>query len=158
VQILAVDGGDQMLASQFARLRYAGHDVTQRSTFETARQILLSDDFHIDLLITNLRLKAYNGLHLVQYTQSFCANTAAIVVDNAADPISELEAHRFGAEYLAAPVESDQLQALVKAAGTKSLINTSQPIDLPPANHLSAEPAPPETAGTACGIGTFAGS
>ena len=155
MQILAVDGGDQMLASQFARLRDAGHNVTQRSTFETARQILLSEDYHIDLLITNLRLKAYNGLHLVSYTQSFCANTAAIVVDNIADPVSELEAHRFGAEYLAAPMESDQLQALVDAANTKTPVNISQPGDLPPAHHPSSAPGPLETAGTACGIDTF---
>src|SRR5215471_19376180 len=74
MQFLAVDGGDRMLAAQCARLREAGHSVTQRSTFETARQILLGEGCHIDLLITNLRLKAYNGLHLVSYTRAFCAN------------------------------------------------------------------------------------
>ena len=118
MQILAVDGGDKALVSQFARLREAGYDVTQAATFEAARKILLSRDDHVDLLVTGLRLSAYNGLHLVSYTQSFCADTAAIVVDGAADPLNELEAHRVGAAYLAAPVEAEQLRVLVEAAIT----------------------------------------
>ena len=155
MQILAVDGGDRMLAAQCARLRDAGHSVTQRSTFETARQILLGDSCHIDLLITNLRLKAYNGLHLVSYTRAFCANTAAIVVDGANDPINELEAHRFGADYLTSPVESAQLQALVDAAETRHPVSTLQPSALRSEHHQSVEPAPLETAETAYGIDTF---
>ena len=155
MQILAVDGGDRMLAAQCARLRDAGHSVTQRSTFETARQILLEDSCHIDLLITNLRLKAYNGLHLVSYTRAFSATTAAIVVDGANDPVNELEAHRFGAEYLASPVESAQLQALVDAAETKHPVSTLQPSALRLEHHRSVEPAPLETAETAYGIDTF---
>jgi DNA-binding NtrC family response regulator len=155
MQILAVDGGDRMLAAQCARLREAGHSVTQRSTFETARQILLGDGCHIDLLITNLRLKAYNGLHLVSYTRAFCSNTVAIVVDGAADPINELEAHRFGAEYLASPVQSDQLQALVDAAETKHPLSDSQPPVLQLEHRRSIEPSPLETVETAYGIDTF---
>jgi len=155
MQILAVDGGDRMLAAQCARLREAGHSVTQRSTFETARQILLEDSSHVDLLITNLRLKAYNGLHLVSYTRAFSANTVAIVVDGANDPINELEAHRFGAEYLAAPVESAQLQALVDAAETRHPVSTSQPSARRSEHRQSDEPAPIETAETAYGIDTF---
>ena len=156
MQILAVDGGDRMLAAQCARLRGAGHSVTQRSTFETARQILLDDGCHIDLLITNLRLKAYNGLHLVSYTRAFCANTVAIVVDGTADPINELEAHRFGAEYLASPVQSAQLQALVDAAEAKHPISDSQPPALQLEQHRrSIEPLPLGTAETAYGIDTF---
>src|SRR3954447_717472 len=155
MQILAVDGGDRLLAAQCARLRESGHSVTQRSTFETARQILLEDGCHIDLLITNLRLKAYNGLHLVSYTRAFSTNTAAIVVDTAADRFNQLEALRFGAEYLASPVQPDQLQAMVHAAEAKHPVS-----DLPPSapqseHHRSAEPAPLETAGTAYGIDTF---
>ena len=155
MQILAVDGGDQLLASQCARLREAGHDVTQRSTFETARQILLSDRCHIDLLITNLRLKAYNGLHLVSYTQVFCTNTAAIVVDSVADSLNEHEAHRLGAEYLSSSAQSDQLDALVNATSARRPISTSQPGDLSPVHHQSSEPSLLETAETAYGIDTF---
>ncbi len=155
MQILAVDGGDRMLAAQCARLRDAGHSVTQRSTFETARQILLEDSCHIDLLITHLRLKAYNGLHLVSYTRAFCANTSAIVVDSTNDSINELEAHRFGAEYVASPIESAQLQALVDAAETRHPVSTSQPSAHQSEHHQSVEPAPLETAETAYDIDTF---
>jgi len=141
VQILAVDGGDQRLASQFSDLREAGYQLTQTATFETAREIMFGG-CHIDLLITGLRLRAYNGLHLVSYTRSFCDHTAAIVVDNVeGDSISEFEARRMGAQYLAAPVEFEQLRALVKDT-IAAHVSPSEPTALAPASHPSSEHAP----------------
>ena len=155
MQILAVDGGNRTLAAHCARLRDGGYTVVQRSTFEAARQILLGDSCHIDLLITNFRLKAYNGLHLVSYSRAYFSHTAAIVVDAASDPINELEAHRFGAEYLSLPVQFEQLQAMVDAAGKGHPLSPSPQPGRRLENHPSVEPAPLETAETAYGIDTF---
>ena len=123
MQILAVDGGDQSLASQFAQLRVAGYEVTQTGTFETARRILLDGSQHIDVLVTSLRLKAYNGLHLVSYTRSLSSHTAAIVVDREADRVNELEAHRFGAGYVSAQDAPELLGELVEAALHEPRVN-----------------------------------
>jgi DNA-binding NtrC family response regulator len=127
VQILVVDGGDQSLTSQFTRLRDAGYEVTQAGTFEPARQILLDGSQHIDVLVTNLRLKAYNGLHLVSYTRSLCSRTAAIVVDRELDPVNELQAHRFGAGYISAHDAPEALAELVEAAIHKPRVNALTP-------------------------------
>ncbi len=155
MKILAVDGGDRVLAAHFELLRRTGHEVTQAQSFEVAREMLLRGDQHFDLLITNRRLKAYNGLHLVSCTQSFCAHVAAIVVDNAADAFSESEAYRFGAYYLAGPVESDELQAMVKAAAARRPLRPSPRAVLQPVLRPSDERAPLETAETAYGTGIF---
>ena len=141
MQILAVDGGDQRLASHFARLREAGFKITQAATFETAREIMFGGT-HIDLLITAVRLKAYNGLHLVAYTQSFCEGTAAIVIDGqGADPVNEFEARRLGADYLAGPIGSEEFDIRVQDAVVSHLSPSARTATSLPARHQSSERA-----------------
>lgn len=131
------------MVSQFAHLREAGYQLLQTATFENARKIMFDGGSHIDLLITGLRLSAYNGLHLVSYTQSFCDRTAAIVVDDhEADPISEFEARRMGAQYLAAPVEFERLHTLVKDAIAAAHVSPSAPTALALASRPSIEHGP----------------
>ena len=54
-----------------------------------------------DLLITDVRLDAYNGLHLVAMAPR---PIPAIVVTGFADPSIEADARRLGADYLVKPI------------------------------------------------------
>src|SRR6266436_6566052 len=65
--ILVVGLDPSELASLVEPLRRAGHRAVGVGTFETARRLLHTQSY--DLLITDLRLAAYNGLHLVFHSR-----------------------------------------------------------------------------------------
>ena len=86
----------------------AGYDATAVGTFDEARQII--SDTPPDLLITDIRLEAYNGLQLILNSpHSF----PTIVITGFADPVLEAEARRGGAAYMIKPVEPLQLLEVV---------------------------------------------
>jgi CheY-like chemotaxis protein len=66
-----------------------------------------------DLLMADLRLGAYNGLHLVHRLRLMHADIPAILKDDASDPVLEREALNAQALYLVKPVTPS---ALVVAA------------------------------------------
>lgn len=72
----------------------AGYDVTVVTTFAGAKAQL---DMVPDLLIAELKLAEYNGLHLVLRARA--AGIPAIII-GPADPVLEREAETFGAVYL----------------------------------------------------------
>jgi DNA-binding NtrC family response regulator len=63
--------------------------------FQAARKALLND--RPDLLVTSLRLGAYNGLHLVYLAAANRLPTTSIVYDDPIDPVLAREAQRIGA-------------------------------------------------------------
>ena len=63
-----------------------------------------------DLLITDIRLDAYNGLQLILNSPH---QIPTIVITGFADPVLEAEARRGGAAYLVKPVQPRDLLALV---------------------------------------------
>jgi DNA-binding response OmpR family regulator len=99
------------LASLVEPLRKAGYRTIGAGSFETARNLLHTQWY--DLLITDLRLAAYNGLHLVLHSRAVNPGATAIVVAAIADDSSEVEARRLGAHYVARPVNPERLLALV---------------------------------------------
>jgi FixJ family two-component response regulator len=66
-----------------------------------------------DLLITELRLGAFNGLHLVVLARSSQPAMATIVLTGVPDPVLETEAKRLGAVYLVNPVKPAELLTVV---------------------------------------------
>jgi CheY-like chemotaxis protein len=109
--ILAVDNDVAALAALVDLLRGAGYKATGAATFETARQLLETSLF--DLLITDVRLRAHNGLHLVVRSQVLHRAPTAIVLSSSPDVVNETEARRLGASYLAKPVDPHTLLAFV---------------------------------------------
>lgn len=109
--VLVVDGNTNGLASLVEPLRKAGYRAIGAASFETARNLLHTQWY--DLLITDLRLAAYNGLHLVLHSRAVNPAATAIVVAAFADDSSEVEARRLGAHYVARPVNPEGLLALV---------------------------------------------
>lgn len=72
-------------------------DLTTCSSFGTARQQLLTT--HPALLISNIRLGPYNGLHLVHVATFAGLDTRCVVYDEPADLHLIREAQRMGAFY-----------------------------------------------------------
>jgi two-component system response regulator PilR (NtrC family) len=109
--ILVVDGNTSELATLVESLRNAGYDAVGADTFETARRLLHTQWY--DLLVTDLRLAAYNGLHLVFHCRVLNPTATAIVLSPIHDVSIESETRRFGAHFVAGPVEPKTLLALV---------------------------------------------
>ena len=71
--------------------------VESHRRFESARATLLRDPF--DLLVANVRLGAYNGLHLVYLSSSSLVGPRAIVYSRERDTGLAREVQRAGAFY-----------------------------------------------------------
>ena len=88
-----------------------GHFVTSVSNFQEAKQrVLLAPP---DLLVTALKLGAYNGIQLVLRAHADNPAMGAIVMDEVMDPVLEREATNAGAVYLTKPVDEPALASLV---------------------------------------------
>lgn len=81
-----------------------GHRVLVVSTFEAAKQQLAGTPH---LLVTDLKLGAYNGLHLA--LRAAAIDIPAIVI---ADPSFETEVEQMGATWLSSDADADELQAM----------------------------------------------
>jgi hypothetical protein len=92
-EILLVDPDTDSLRAAKKALRFLA-DVEVSSTFATARARIVSNP--PDLLVTNLRLQAYNGLHLVYMAT---ARTRCIVYSNHDDLVLAREVQAAGAFY-----------------------------------------------------------
>ena len=85
-----------------------GHEVIAAATFEEGRRLLKTH--RPDVLITDVRLGAFNGLQLLLSDQS---HIHAIVLTAYSDPVLEAEARNLGARYLLKPVVPNELLDLV---------------------------------------------
>ncbi len=108
-RLLIVDDDAATRCGLSALLHDAGFECTGVGTFEEARSRLRSSA--LDLLITDIRLDAYNGLQLVINRPP---NVQAIVITGFADAVLESEATRSGARYMRKPVHPGELLELVQ--------------------------------------------
>lgn len=88
-----------------------GFQVTVADCFQEAKQQLLVRP--PALLVTELRLAAYNGLHLVLRGTATHPGMAAIVTSTIADPVLQVEAERLGATYVHKPLSAAEFAAAV---------------------------------------------
>ena len=101
---------DALLVGQ--TLTAAGFRVTQANSFDAAKQHMAKTP--PDVLVADICLGEYNGLHLVIRGKALRPDMAAIVTCDRADPVLELEAHRLGATFLVKPIVQADLLAIVK--------------------------------------------
>jgi len=88
-----------------------GHFVTSVSNFHEAKQrVLLAAP---DLLVTALKLGAYNGIQLVLRAHADHPGMGAIVMHDVNDPVLEREATSAGAVYLIRPIDEEAFSLLV---------------------------------------------
>jgi DNA-binding NtrC family response regulator len=111
VHVLIVDVDDARRNSLIQALEREGYEVAGADSFQRARELL--KETAPDLLITDARLKEYNGLQLVFARR---APIPTIVLAGAPDPVLETEARQLGADYLARPFAPASLIELVEKA------------------------------------------
>src|SRR5262245_1089404 len=89
---------------------------------ELGFQVSVSDNFNdakarlgpsIALLVTELRLNEYNGLHLVFRAKSLRRKMAAIIRTQISDPLLQLEAERMGATFVLKNANAAEFRAAV---------------------------------------------
>src|SRR5512145_883755 len=110
-KILIVDGNTATREDLVRLLADAGFETLTAATVPDAMRLLSTAQPH--LLITEIRLDTYNGLHLVAMAPK---PIPAIVITGYADRAVEADARRLGAEYLAKPVSPGELYAAVQRA------------------------------------------
>ena len=96
--------------SLVSSLSEMGFQVTVSDNFRDARAQLTSGPA---LLVTELRLGEYNGLHLVFRAKSIRSDIAAIIRTHIADPLLQLEAERMGATFVLKTTTAEEFRAAV---------------------------------------------
>jgi DNA-binding response OmpR family regulator len=112
--ILLANADSKVLQQTEAVLSEAGHLVAAAPSFDEARHLL--ESVSPDLLITDVRLKAFNGLHLVIRSRVDHPMMPVIVTHPRPDAIFEAEAERHGALFMPAPLENPRVLPAVRAA------------------------------------------
>jgi DNA-binding NtrC family response regulator len=113
-RILVVDDDRQVLRYLTELLQEAGFDTVSCERFLDAKGLLATS--RPDLLLTDLRLGAYNGLQLAIFARDHHPGLPVIVLTGYEDPTLRDEATRAGAQFLVKPVPRTTLiDAVLKA-------------------------------------------
>lgn len=113
-RILIVDDDRQVLRYLTDVLRDEGYDTLTCDRFTDAKALLSTT--RPDLLLTDIRLGAYNGLQLAIFAQSRHPGIPVVVLTGYEDPTLRKEAFASGATFLVKPVRRDELVARIAAA------------------------------------------
>lgn len=109
--ILVVSADPHVLSGRVTALRRAGFSARACSSFPDARRTL-EEGAPPEVLVTDVRLGPYNGLHLVAVARVEFPRTVAIVIGGQ-DHVLEVEAGGLGARYLLAPVTPRDLEMAI---------------------------------------------
>jgi len=110
-KVLVIDDDEHALEGMAELIRAAGHDVTASATYDAAKQLLYAVPF--DLLVTDVRLRSFNGLHLVMQSRTDHPDMGVIIITGYDDPLIDLEAHRYHAELVRKPIKPAEFTTLV---------------------------------------------
>ena len=102
-RVLVLDDDPHALDGITELLRDTGYDVTPSSTYQAAKQLVGESTY--DLLITDVRLRSFNGLHLVMHCRRECPEMALMIMTGYDEPLMELEASRYSAEFVRKPIK-----------------------------------------------------
>jgi two-component system, response regulator RegA len=105
-RILIVEDDRASLDGLIALVRAAGYAVTGVPSFEEGRRALADG---ADVLVTDVRLGAYNGLQLIIRGRALNPDLRAIVVTGYPDVVVQREAERLDAVHLEKPVDPARL-------------------------------------------------
>ena len=106
-RVLMVDDEPSLLDGFRTAFTRAGRPVETSDSFEDARKKLIETKF--DVLITDVRLGAFNGLQLAIIARDRDPEIGIIVISGYDDPVLQAEAAQLGASYLVKPVGFDRL-------------------------------------------------
>jgi len=106
-RILVLEDDANTLSGIEEVLRDGGYLVTGAATYEAAKRLLALTAF--DLFLTDVHLRGYNGLNLVRQSAVEHPEMSIIIMTGFDDPMMEIEAGRYGAEFLRKPIAPDTL-------------------------------------------------
>jgi ActR/RegA family two-component response regulator len=109
--ILVVSADQPVLSERVTALRRAGFAARASVSFPDARR-MLEEGPAPEILVTDVRLGPYNGLHLVAVARVEFPRTSAIVIGGL-DHVLQVEAAGLGARYLSGPVTPQALEAAI---------------------------------------------
>jgi len=109
-----VDDDRQLLNVMRSLLQDAGCDVIAFDHFSDAKKHLTTDASP-DILITDVRLGAFNGLQLALMARLEHPEMTTIVMTGYDDPVLRRDAERAGAVYLVKPVSPESLIDALRA-------------------------------------------
>ena len=113
--VLVVEGDVSDLNSTVRLLESAGYKTITATSFEQASSLLRTA--HPDMLVTGMRLGAYNGLHLVLRGRVVNPSLPAIVTTHFPDRVLADETSRMDAVHLLRPLDAsgflDQVSKLL---------------------------------------------
>jgi CheY-like chemotaxis protein len=116
-RILVIDDDENALIGMSELLCDQGHDVTAAATYDEAKSALAESAF--DLLVTDVHLRAYNGLHIVMHSRAEHPEMAVIITTGYDEPALALEASRYNARFVSKPIQADDfLKAVDESLGT----------------------------------------
>ena len=106
-RVLLVDDEPGLLEALRVALTRAGRVVVACRTFDDARERLLKENF--DVLVTDVRLGAFNGIQLAVIARNKAPGMRIIVFSGFDDPVLKDEAAAVGASYMLKPVTAEEL-------------------------------------------------
>jgi DNA-binding NtrC family response regulator len=107
-------------------LQAAGYQAIGATSFDAARNLLANPP---DVLISALRLRSFNGLHLILHGRFLKPDMVAVVVADNLDPFLAGEAAKRGVAYLVRPLEAGALLALISAGLEQPPVEGPMPDD-----------------------------
>jgi DNA-binding response OmpR family regulator len=115
MRVLMVDDDGAYLSACATILRTDGHDVVTCSDFDEGRRRLAQD--HFDALITDVRLGAFNGLHLIALA---APSMITIALSAFLDPVIRRDAEQAGARFIVKPADCASVSALLSQTDVAS--------------------------------------
>lgn len=110
-RVLVLDDDEHALSGLVEMLREAGHHVTGAATYDAAKRLLALGTF--DLLVSDVRLRAFNGLHLVMQSRTDHPDMAVIIITGYDEPLMEIEASRYQAAFVRKPIKPAEFLKVV---------------------------------------------
>ena len=102
-----------------------GHEVVAVPTFQAAKEVFRA--ISPDLVVADVRLEAFNGLHLAAWIrfEPTLPKSPVIITHFEPEPVLEVEALRLGADFIVDPLHNPDFLPHVRAALAES--NRAQP-------------------------------
>ena len=116
-RILVLDDDEHALSGIVELLRDASYLVTAASTYDAAKRLLALGSY--DLLVTDVRLRGFNGINLVRESAAEHPEMAFIIVTGYDEPMMEFEAGRYGAKFVRKPIKPAEFLVTVNDALSK---------------------------------------
>lgn len=117
-RVLLVNADRMALSRLEARLTSSGYRVLAVSSFHYAKHSLITDP--PDLLVADVRLEAFNGLHLAARSRIDHPGLPVIITNILPDSVLESQARDLGAIYVVNPLENPEFLQYVRAAFDES--------------------------------------